>query len=68
GVNYLCKIDGNLDAKLYYNILDENFMEMLQYYEFDASDIIFQQDNDLKYSTAILTKQWFGNNNIEVLS
>ncbi|GBC07227.1 hypothetical protein RclHR1_07310019 [Rhizophagus clarus] len=65
-VGYLCKIDGGLDAKLYRKILDEDFMETLRYYEFDASDIIFQQDNDLKY-TAILTKQWFDDNSIEVL-
>ncbi|GES86890.1 pre-rRNA-processing protein TSR1 homolog [Rhizophagus clarus] len=66
GVGYLYKIDGGLDAKLYRKILDENFMETLQYYEFDALNIIFQQNNDLKH-TAILIKQWFDDNSIEVL-
>ncbi|CAB5174680.1 unnamed protein product [Rhizophagus irregularis] len=65
-VGFLCKIDGGLDVKLYRQILSEDFMETLRYYDLSVSDIIFQQDNDLKY-TALLTKQWFENNNVEVL-
>ena len=41
GVGYLCKIDGGLDAELYRNILSEDFMETLDYYELNVSDIIF---------------------------
>ncbi|GES85657.1 IS630 family transposase [Rhizophagus clarus] len=61
------KIDGGLDAELYCQILDEDLMETLQYYELNVSDIVFQQDNDLKH-TAILTKQWFDDNNVEIFS
>ena len=53
GIGYLCKIDGGLDAELYRRILDEDFMEMLQYYELNVSDIIFQQDNNPKHTTWI---------------
>jgi len=66
GVGYLCKIDGGLDAELYRRILDEDLMETLRYYELNVSDIVFQQDNDPKH-TAILTKKWFDDNNVEVL-
>ena len=67
GVGYLCKIDGKLNAELYCKILDENFMETLRYYELSVDDIIFMQDNDPKH-TAILTKKWFEDNNVELLS
>ena len=66
GVGFLCKIDGGLDAELYRQILSEDFMETLRYYELSVSDIIFQQDNDLKH-TVLLTKEWFDDNNVEVL-
>ncbi|GBB91266.1 hypothetical protein RclHR1_18440001 [Rhizophagus clarus] len=56
GIGFLCKIDGGLDAELYRQILDEDLIETLQYYELNILDIVFQQDNDLKH-TAILTKQ-----------
>jgi hypothetical protein len=39
-------------------------METLRYYELSVSDIIFQQDNNLKH-TAIFTKKWFNDNNID---
>ncbi|CAB4432300.1 unnamed protein product [Rhizophagus irregularis] len=66
-IDYLYRIDGGLNANLYRQILDEDFMKALQYYELNVLDIIFKQDNDLKH-TAILTKQGFDNNNVEVLS
>ncbi|GBC01519.1 hypothetical protein RclHR1_04210005 [Rhizophagus clarus] len=66
GIGFLCRIDGGLNAEFYRQILDEDLMKTLQYYELNVSDIVFQQDNDPRH-TAILTKQWFDDNNVEVL-
>jgi len=66
GVGYLCKIDGKLNAELYRQILSEDLMGTLQHYELSTDDIIFMQDNDPKH-TAILTKKWFEDNNVELL-
>ncbi|GES76441.1 hypothetical protein GLOIN_2v1466586 [Rhizophagus clarus] len=41
GVGYLCKIDGGLDAELYQKILDEDFLNTLEYYDLDRKTIIF---------------------------
>ncbi|CAB4490366.1 unnamed protein product [Rhizophagus irregularis] len=67
GVGYLCKIDGGLDAELYRRILDEDFLETLKYCDLNCSNIIFQQNNDLKH-TAKRTLEWFEVNNIQLLS
>ncbi|PKY53420.1 hypothetical protein RhiirA4_327530 [Rhizophagus irregularis] len=54
-IDYLCKINERVDAEFYQKILDEDFMETLDYYELDARNIIFIQNNNPKH-TAILTK------------
>jgi transposase len=67
GVGYLVRIEGGLDAELYCKILEEDLMDTLHYYDLDTNNVIFQQDNDPKH-TAARTKQWFEDNEIEVLS
>src|SRR6516162_3756347 len=66
-VGYLVRIEEGLDAELYCRILEEDLFSSLHYYDLDTNDIIFQQDNDPKH-TAIRTKKWFEDNEIEVLS
>ena len=66
GPGFMTRIDGGLNAELYCNILQDEFMQTLDYYGLDKSNIIFQQDNDPKH-TANLTKKWFSENQIEVL-
>lgn len=49
GVGQLTKIIGGLDADLYCEILTDELQGTLNYYDFEKSDIIFQQDNDPKH-------------------
>jgi transposase len=66
GIGNLCKIDGGLDAALYCQILEEDFLGTLEYYNLDLDNVIFQQDNDPKH-TARVTKEWLEENNVIVL-
>jgi hypothetical protein len=67
GLGFLSRIDNILDGELYRKILDDEFMMTLDYFHLSTKNIIFQQDNDPKH-TANLTKQWFVDNNVRVLS
>jgi hypothetical protein len=41
GIGNLCKIDGRLDAALYCQILEEDFLGTLEYYDLDLNNVIF---------------------------
>jgi hypothetical protein len=66
GVGYACRIDGRMDATLYVNILDDELLQTLEYYHLDRDDIVFQQDNDSKHTSAAARK-WIEDHGIEVL-
>ena len=51
GVGYMAKIEGNMNADLYCQILRDELMNMIHYYNLNEADIIFQQDNDLKHTS-----------------
>ena len=64
-VGHIVRIEGNLNKDLYVEILEDDagFRDL----HLDYHDYYFQQDNDPKH-TAARTKQWFEDNEIEVLS
>ena len=66
GVGYACRIEGGLDAELYANILEDEFLATLKYYRLEKGKIIFQHDNDPKHTSRI-ARQWFEDNGVEVL-
>jgi len=54
GVGYACRIDGNMNAELYTRILEDEFLQSLEYYEMEVDKVIFQQDNDLNTPLMLL--------------
>ncbi|KAL1915822.1 uncharacterized protein VTP21DRAFT_6210 [Calcarisporiella thermophila] len=66
GVGNLHRIDGALNAALYFTILSEDYLGSLKHYGINKSRVIFQHDNDPKH-TAKVTKEWLNNNGISVL-
>ncbi len=58
GAGFSVKVNGRMDGDLFVKILDENLIANLDYYDKNAGDIIFQQDNDPKY-TCKQAQEWF---------
>lgn len=66
GVGFACRIDGNMDAEIYVDILDNYLLQTIEYYKLDTNNIIFQQDNDPKHTSRI-AHNWLDDHRIEVL-
>jgi transposase len=66
GVGHPCRIIGNMDAHLYTEILNNEFLQTLEYYGLEKEEIVFQQDNDSKH-TSRPACQWFRDKRVEVL-
>ena len=57
GPGFMCKLDGMMVKETYKSILEDELMATIKYYEIDLGQVIFQHDNDLKY-TAIIIYEW----------
>jgi len=55
-----------MTSEVYINLLENNIIPTMDYFELDRDDCIFQQDNDPKHMSRLAT-EWFRNNGIEVL-
>jgi hypothetical protein len=65
-VGHHCRIDGDLDAKLYRQILSNEMMQTLECYHLDKADVVFQYDNDSKHKAGVVGR-WLEENTIQVL-
>ena len=66
GVGYACRSNGCMDTELYVKILNKDLRGTLSDFDMEPEDIVFQQDNDPKY-TSRAASEWLRDNNIEVL-
>jgi hypothetical protein len=66
GPGFMCKITGTIDQHLYKAILEDDFLETIEYYALDAKRVIFQHDNDPKHK-ARSVQEWLNEQPFEVL-
>jgi hypothetical protein len=66
GVGRIVRIEGNLNKELYTEILEDDVLGSFRDLGLNYHDFYFQQDNDPKH-TSKLARQWFMNNNMDVL-
>ena len=67
GVRYACRIDGHMNADLYRDILDDELMQTIKFYNIDRDKVNYAQDNDPKHMAKKIVK-WFKTNKIKLLS
>ena len=66
GVGRLHRVEGNLTAKQFVQIMEESLLGTFENDFVSPEEVVFQQDNDPKH-TAKISKQWFRNHNIRLL-
>lgn len=67
GLGRLVRIEGNMSAQLYIEILNDNLLGTFKDLGIKKKDVYFQQDNNLRH-TARLTQDWLHTKKVDVLS
>lgn len=58
GLGQIYHIEGNMNANLYVQILDDELLGILGNLGIKKKDIYFQQDNDHKYTSKLASEWW----------
>jgi transposase len=66
GLGRLVCIEGNMDGKLYTEILNDDVLGSLRDLGINKKDIYFQQDNDPKHTSKV-AQEWFKKKKLDVL-
>ncbi|KAG1168040.1 hypothetical protein G6F71_009292 [Rhizopus microsporus] len=66
GPGNLVKIDGGLDSALYCQILEEDLLGTLDYYEISKNHVYLLHDNDSKHRSK-MTQEWLKSNEVKVI-
>jgi transposase len=66
GIGFATKVEGTLNADFYQEILGDELLKTIDWYELSTDDFIFQQDN-APCHTARTTMRWFEENNVQLL-
>ena len=66
GVWILSEVEGRMDAEQYVAILEQGSLQNMKESEISENNIIFQQDNDPKYTSRRIEK-WFEEQKIKLL-
>lgn len=66
GVGYLTRIDSTMDTQLFIDIMNDEFIKTVEWYNFDKSQVKLLQDKDPKH-TAKASQEWYKKNNVDLL-
>ena len=66
GPGFMCLIESIMDAKVYFQILEDHLLQSVDWYKISRENFVFQQGNDPKHRSKLATK-WMEDHAVEVL-